>query len=119
METAPTNTEAEAGQARADRQAANLLDHGYTEVREHGRLAIGDRVRHVGEQYPEAHTGTATIERIFVRGERDVELIARRDKPGFGGPTSTHGFWANYHTVKISSALPSPSALGADRQDQR
>lgn len=107
METGQVNTDAAAGQARADRQAASLLDHGYTEVQQRDRLSVGGRVHHIGEQYPEARSGTATVERIFVRGERDVELITKRDKSGLGGPTDTHGFWASYHTVIATSPTPS------------
>ena len=94
------DVEAGAPVSRADIQAATLLARGYTEVTEAGRLTVGQRVRHVGEQYPNAMwNGTAVIERIFTRHDgKDVEIIARRDKP-LWGPNDTHGFWADYHTA--------------------
>mgnify|MGYP000535070441 CR=1 FL=1 len=88
----------------AQEQAESLLRAGYTEVQTAGELHVGQRVRHVGQQYPEAiREGTAVIERIFTRG-KDVELIARRDKPEWG-PNDTHGFWANYHTAPVHNHL--------------
>lgn len=91
----------------AEAQAADLLKRGYVEVQEWGELHVGDRVRNTGQRWSEAIAeGTATIERIFHKpdsaweakyGRPDVEIIAVRDKPDFG---STHGFWADYHTVK-------------------
>lgn len=82
----------------AESQAKSLIHYGYTEVDEHGPFKKGRRVHHIGEQYTEARSGTATIERIFVR-RSDVEMIVRRDNPDhIGGP---HGYWANYHTVVV------------------
>lgn len=81
-------------------RAAELLTNGYTEVTEAGRLKVDQRVYHVGQRYPGASDGTAVIERIFTKaGGKDVELIARRDKPS--SPRDTHGFWADYHTVPV------------------
>ena len=93
------------GLTRADEHAAHLLARGYTEVTEAAGLTAGQRVRHIGEQYPGAlHRGTGTLERIFTRGTRkDIEVIVRRDKPKFG-PADTHGFWADYHTVPVAPA---------------
>lgn len=86
----------------AQEQAESLLRAGYTEVQTAGEL-------HVGQQYPEAiREGTAVIERIFTRG-KDVELIARRDKPEWG-PNDTHGFWANYHTAPVHNHLAEAGA---------
>lgn len=89
-------------------RAAELLGLRYTEAAEAGELFVGQRVRNVGEQYPDAiWNGTAVIERIFTRaGGRDVELIVRRDKPRWS-PSDTHGFWANYHTTPAITAPPS------------
>lgn len=85
-------------------RAAELLSNGYTEVETAGQLSVGQRVRHVGEQYSDAiWNGTAVIERIFTKADgKDVELIARRDKPGWSA-TDTHGFWADYHTSAVLS----------------
>ena len=98
----------QAGLTRAERQAASLVRSGYTEATEHGRFRVGCRVRHVGEQYPEARDGTATIERIFVHEALGhMEMIVKRDRPQWG-PTDTHGFWANYHTVLIHDGTTEP-----------
>lgn len=91
----------------AETQVQSLLDYGYVEVQEHGCLKVGQRVRHVGQQYSEAYNnGTGTLERIFHRPDRgnDVEVIVKRDKPQFG-PHDTHGFWANYHTIVIDAEV--------------
>lgn len=91
----------------AEDRAAGLLNHGYVEIREFGNLHIGQRVRHVGQQYYEARqNGTAAIERIFqsprnIGGRPDVELIVKRDRPEWG-PNDTHGYWADYHTVPVA-----------------
>lgn len=64
--------------------AKSLLDRGYEEVTSSGLLTVGQRVRHTGEQYSEAHhEGTSTIEKIFVKkgNDKDVEVIIHRDKP--------------------------------------
>lgn len=80
---------------RAERQAADLLRRGYTEVQEWEHLHVGDRVKHVGELY--THEPTATIERIFHRQwaarhhTPDVELIVKRDKPPSSVPTTASG----------------------------
>lgn len=79
-------------------RAAELLANGYTEVEKAGQLKVDQRVYHVGQRYPGASDGTATIERIFSKADgKDIELIARRDKPY--SPDDTHGFWADYHTI--------------------
>ena len=81
------------------RAAASLLASGYEEVTEHGRLAVGQRVKHIGELYSDAGWyGTAALQRIFVRRETDVEVIVLRDKPGMSG---LHGQWADYHTEVV------------------
>ena len=88
----------------AEQHAKDLLDRGYVDVQEFDNLRIGQRVRHVGQQYSAARlNGTAVIEWIFkspriIHGRPDVEVIAKRDKP-IWGPDDTHGYWADYHTV--------------------
>ena len=106
-------------------RAAELLANGYTEVETAGQLSVGQRVRHIGEQYSAAiWNGTAVIERIFTKADgKDVELIARRDKPVWS-PTDTHGFWADYHTAGalsldetdkiLTSTQPNPSVAELD-----
>lgn len=90
----------------AEQHAEELLSRGYVEVQEFSHLHVGQRVRHVGQQYPEAYrNGTATIERIFrsprtTWGRPDVELIAKRDKP-IWGPDDMHAYWADYHAVLV------------------
>ena len=90
----------------AEGHAADLLARGYIEVEEIARLKVGQRVRHVGEQYYQAvDHGTAILERIFhhptrlIQGSADIEVIVKRDKPRW--ETGTHGFWADYHTVVV------------------
>ena len=93
---------------RVEKAEKGLLDRGYVEVPEYDRLQVGQRVRHIGEQWSEAyHTGTGVIEKIFYReksswGANDVELIVKRDKPRFG-PNDTHGYWASYHTIVVNT----------------
>lgn len=97
----------EEARQRAERQVASLNAYGYTEVTEAGSLSVGQRVHHVGERYPGASRGTATIERIFTRaGGHDVEVIVRREKPDSTG--DTYGFWANYHTIPVRSLAGQP-----------
>lgn len=82
--------------------AKGLLDSGYSEVTEIGVWSVGQRVRHSGEQYSKAYNeGTSVIERIFVRNDRDVEIIIHRDEPRWS-PTDTHSQWANYHTIPVT-----------------
>lgn len=93
----------------AKERAEELLSHGYVEIQEAGRLRVGQRVRHAGQQYPEAYrNGTGVIEKIFrspriIWGKEDVELIVKRDKPMWG-PDDTHGYWADYHTAPAEDA---------------
>lgn len=66
---------------------------------------VGDRVRHAGEQYPEAiRSGTATvIEVIPPRGNRDVswtEIVVQRDKP-LWGDMNTRTQWALMATIPV------------------
>jgi hypothetical protein len=92
----------------ADERAEELLSRDYREITEFEQFRIGQRVRHGGEQWPEAiRNGTGVIERIFqspriIWGKPDVEFIVRRDKPKFG-PDDTHGYWADYHTIIVRS----------------
>lgn len=85
-----------------DKQIQALTSAGYLPVRLHSRFHLGQRVRHIGEQYSDAlHNGTGVIEKIYVR-DRDgsIEMIIKRDNPrtGLG---SAYGYWADYHTVTI------------------
>lgn len=87
---------------KAAAYASDLLARGYVEIPDHNGLRPGVRVRHVGEQYPGASEGTATVLRVFksprvIQGDPDVELIVKRDKPSFWG--EDYGYWADYHTV--------------------
>ena len=87
----------------ADQYAEDLKNRGYAEAGEHNYLKVGQRVRHIGQQYPDAiQQGTGTLERIFVHTtkSRDIEVIVKHDEPQFG---SDYGYWADYHTVIIRS----------------
>lgn len=96
----------------AQEQADSLVGDGFVEVQEFRHLKIGQRVRHVNQQWPEAHAeGTGTIERIFRQpegqwertyGRPNVELIVKNDKPRFG-PDDTHMFVADYHIEVVGS----------------
>lgn len=90
-----------------EEQAQSLLDRGYVEVQQAAGFSVGDRVRHIGQQYYDARVyGTGNVERIFAKPSLlrypDVELIVKRDKP-LWGPTDTHGYWANYHTQGVNA----------------
>lgn len=90
----------------AESQAASLLQSGYTELTESpAGIKAGDRVRHIGERYPEAcDNGTAVVEQIFGREFSDghhTEFIVRRDKPVWAG-ADPHAFWAGYATIPVT-----------------
>lgn len=93
--------------------AEQLLHQGYVEVEEITGLKVGQRVRHMGEQYSDAlRDGTGNIERIFHKensswsqkngGRPDVEVIVKRDKVQYAGG-STHALLANYHVIAVDS----------------
>lgn len=104
-----------ASQEAADTAALIALKRGSVEVQEFNGLTVGDRVRHVGEQYPEAYrNGTGTIERIFhleksswaQKHQRpDIELIVKRDNPGT--PDDTYRFLADYHVAVVEGMIES------------
>lgn len=85
-----------------------LKECGYAEVDSSGIHEVGQRVRHSGEQYPEAYAeGTSTIEHILVRGN-DVEIIIHRDKPRWSA-TDTHSQWSNRYTIPVKTIGSSDS----------
>ncbi|GAA0494203.1 hypothetical protein Ade02nite_20560 [Paractinoplanes deccanensis] len=104
--TAPTTGE----QATAERMLAELHEHGYVDRPEFKGLKPGDRVKHRGEQYPEAYDqGTATVWAVVEKPDSawsrkyhasDVELIVVRDRP-FAEGMSRVTSWANYHTEAV------------------
>lgn len=98
------------------RLRATLESGGYQEIPEVRGVKAGDRVRHYGEQYSEAHTnGTATVLAVMqsgrtISGRPDIELIVRRDRP-FLPSMSPVTNWADYHTCAIRKTaewMPAP-----------
>lgn len=98
-----------------------LLDAGYHDINQVGRLHVGARVRHVGEQFPRALLdGTATVVALMERtrspwvaagfGRRDIELVVRSDQPRLSG--SKAGQWADYHTIVIDQPPPTGGPTG-------
>ncbi|WP_159600005.1 hypothetical protein [Agromyces humi] len=88
-----------------------LTDRGYVDIDEHRGLKVGARVHHIGEKWWEAgENGTATVVAILEKnpsswswgGRPDIELIAQRDDPSWGGP---FGRWADYHTALATGPL--------------
>lgn len=85
----------------------DLEQHGYVEVDEHGWIKPGVRVRHVGEQYPEAYDkGTSVVLAVMHKPDSawsqkyhqaDLEIIVERDKPQFGRRITN---WAHYQTER-------------------
>lgn len=82
----------------ADRARDELAARGYKIVDTAGALAVGDRIRHVGHQWPAAlRDGTGVVHALARGGGDDVELIVVWDKPG---PTGSQiAGLADYHVV--------------------
>lgn len=90
------------------RDATNLAEHVYPSGR---RLHVGARVRHIGEQYPEAfRSGTGTVAALLHKprsgwsqshGQPDIELVMLRDKPRFEGDDGRLSQVAHYHVEVI------------------
>lgn len=102
-ENATVNEPVSAAQEQMEDTVSDMLKRGYVEVSEINKLAVGARVKHSGQRWPESYRdGTATIERIFHKpvsswsqkyNRQDIELIVRRD-----GDELAYGYWADYHT---------------------
>jgi hypothetical protein len=97
-----------------EEQYRELTSYGYKDIDEIKGITVGARVRHGGEQYPEAfRKGTATVRAIMEKdpspwarswGRRDIELIVERDKPLLEGMTHFYQ-WADYHTCTIQVSV--------------
>lgn len=88
-----------AEQAEVDRMVAELHAHGYVDLPEYvyprsgRRLCVGARVRHCGEQWPEAlMDGTGHVVALLHKpdspwsrsyGMPDIELVMVSDRPRF------------------------------------
>lgn len=69
---------------------AELHEHGYQDVAEHGRIRPGVRIRHTGHRWPEAYDeGSGVVLAVTEKpdsswsqswGRPDVELIALWDR---------------------------------------
>lgn len=87
-------------------ECAKLVLRGYVALEDHRGLAARERVRHIGEQYPEALlNGTATIIGVFEKPgsswaqsyhQRDIEVVVATDK-------GDERVWADYHCVLVHS----------------
>lgn len=102
-------------QTEVDRMVAELRKHGYVDLDEYvyprsgRRLRVGARVRHGGEQYPEAlQYGTGNVVALMHRPDSawshswrmpDIEMVMLRDKPRFG--ESRLSGLAHYHVEVI------------------
>lgn len=88
-------------QAEVESQLTELTANGYKIQDSVGDLAPGVRIRHIGQQYPEAHVhGTGVIVAVVMRREPDVELVVAYDEPRFEG-ASRVTVLANYHVHLI------------------
>lgn len=94
------------------RMHADLVNDGYRDV-VHGKLRIGQRVRHRGEQFFEAlDKGTGVIVAVTEhRGSSwghsyrrpDIEVIVLRDKPLFEGGSRLSQL-ADYHIAVVGES---------------
>lgn len=92
-----------------ERARHELKVRGYKEIAECRGLKAGERIRHVGDQYPEAYDkGTANVLAVFERvgsywsqsyGDRDIELIVLSER-GEQEPYVT--LWADYHCFRLA-----------------
>lgn len=60
----------------------------------------GTRVRHYGQQYPEALEGTATVLEVHEERTGGWEYLVQRDRPIFPDSPNQPTWWASYHTIK-------------------
>jgi hypothetical protein len=67
-------------------------------------LAVGARVRHYGQQYPEAKAGTATILQVKPQSDGHYEYQVQRDAPLVEGLPNTPTWWASYMTYPALTA---------------
>lgn len=89
-------------QSEAAEMLADLHESGYINVEEHGALKAGARIRHVGQQYPEAYRdGTGYVVSVTQRHERDFELVVVYDQPRFEG-ASRLTVLADYHVEVVA-----------------
>lgn len=71
--------------AEVERQLTDARGYGWRPVDRVRGYAPGVRIRHVGQQYFEAHDrGTGIIVTVLRRGDQ-IELIVAYDKPRFEG----------------------------------
>ncbi len=84
-------------QVVADKRLAELVSNGYVQQDAHKHLTVGARIRHVGQQYGQAHEhGTGNIWAVLVRHEADIELVVVYDEPRFEGGSRVTVL-ADYH----------------------
>lgn len=93
---------------RFDQTLAALRKDGFIDLDEHEGLKVGSRVRHRGEQYPEAYRdGTAVVLALLRKpndawsrqwGRPNIELLVLPDRDRFDTGNRI-GQWADYHTA--------------------
>lgn len=96
------------------RMRANLHANGYRDIPEHGSITVGARIRHRGQQWPDAlQHGAGYVVALTEKpdsawsvswGMADIELIAVWDKP-WGLASSRLAQIAQYHVAVIDSAV--------------
>lgn len=75
-----------------------------------GPLPVGTRVRHYGQQWPAARTGTATIREVvgpLHDGSYEYRVLATVDfsrRPGPDNPEARETWWSSLATVPATRA---------------
>lgn len=109
----PTLTPAE--EKQLGELLAELHDRGYRDITKHGRLHVGDRVRHWGHQWSHAFSeGTGFVVAMTERPDSawsrtyrmpDIELIAVWDVPRPFDTSSRLSLLAQYHVCPVELAV--------------
>lgn len=109
LTTAAALTKAEETKLAA--MLAELHARGYQDITEHKQLRVGGRIRHRGQQYPEAYDkGTGFVVALTEKpdsawsrswGMPDVELIMLRDKALLDGYSRLASV-AHYHVEVVT-----------------
>lgn len=101
-------------QARVTAKRNELLARGYQDITEHRRLRLGARIRHRGQQWPDAYRrGTGWVAVLTEKPNSawsrewrmpDIELVAVWDKPWGLGQSRLSGL-AQYHVEVIQTGV--------------
>lgn len=95
--------------AEAEAMLAQLHADGYRDIPEHGSLRPGVRIRHRGDQYPQAYDhGTGVVLHVTEKspsswsvsyGAPDIEMVVLYDRPRLGGSRLSQ--LAQYHVEVV------------------